>query len=232
MNRLVVSLCVVSVTLCLAPRGALAQRRALRPPSRASVVASAGTHAPAAAQSSARQERRTGTPSGNQDVAAPAPRASDSTGVIRPSTHPAWLTGGLGFGVGTGGGGEFRLSQSLGYHFSGTGAGPGLSLELGEGISGAFRFAFGGRFGWDIQPSAAHGIYVQPNVTVGMSLVGAQQVLAVFETSVGVDGRFVLNDRVMLFVRPLSLGLTVADFGAGIAAGFRYEFLLGAGVTL
>jgi hypothetical protein len=155
--------------------------------------------------------------------------AAGGGGVLQPGTRPAFVVGGLGFSVG--GGAAFRLQQNIGTHFSGNSSGPWIAGELNETISGAFGMTFGARFGWDI-PIGPRSLYITPNLGAGAGFfAGGQDPLGVIDFNLGADVRLVLFDRVALFARPLSVGVSVLPALPNGGVSARYEFLLGAGAT-
>jgi hypothetical protein len=169
--------------------------------------------------------------------------------ILRPGTHP-WF-GSLSLGVAgklkdtpT----QFKLVEAVGYHFSGNAGGPAIVFELQESLSDeagstAYVVEIGPKFQWDIPIVQNLGLYLTPSVMLGYSRAGwsGNNVFGFggvpssngFTLQFGFEGRLILADRGLVFMRPFTIdvGGGQADCnGCGFNTGVRWDFLMGGGV--
>lgn len=165
--------------------------------------------------------------------------------ILRPSTRPMWLVGGIGpslYDLNFGGRpapGQARrdfftrvlITADFGYHFDGGGEGPAIGAALEQTIgSGLYTFNPAAKFWWDIE-IADMAIYVAPFAKAGYVLGSAGGSLAHgFNLGFGAEGRVVLDDRWMLFARPAQIDLIFGDF-AGDNFTASASFVIGGGAT-
>lgn len=158
--------------------------------------------------------------------------------MIRPATRSMFATIGMGPAiklddVPT----QFKLEIAAGWHFSGDGTGPAIGLALAPSFGeSATLFSIGPRFWWDIQPSAAMGLYLAPFAQIGFAhysievcgpfgqCVGGST--NAFQLMFGFEVRLALANRGMVFFRPLGIDLFINDDGVGA----RYDLMFGGGV--
>ena len=167
-----------------------------------------------------------------------APEAAAAPEILRPGTRPWAAT--LGFGpsfiVSTGaysghwadaGRGAYQLSlqQEIGYHFQGESEGPALGLSLQEGFMHSVHFEAGAKFWWDIRLVKDMAIYLAPEGRVGFSM-WTSPFDPGFDVQLGLTGKVILDDRWLLFLRPLT-----QDFNMGPHFVFEWNVMLGGGVT-
>ena len=158
--------------------------------------------------------------------------------ILRPGTRP-WAAD-LGFGpsfiVSTGtyntwwhkngrGDYQFSLQQEIGYHFEGESEGPALGVSLEEGFMNSIHFEVGAKFWWDIRLVKDMAIYLAPEGRVGFSM-WANPFDPGFDLQLGLTGKVILDDRWLLFLRPLT-----QDFNMGPHFVFEWNVMLGGGVT-
>ena len=159
---------------------------------------------------------------------------AEAQSIIRPSSRPWWFAGGLGPAVGVttsrGGGGtftQFMLSQEIGGHFSGDGEGPALAGHISEAFGrGIFRLTLGPRFYYDIE-IANKGIYVAPYAQIGYTLFADTVDPHYVNMQFGVSGRFVLEDRGLLFIQLGNFDFNFNDNGLILF----WDLQMGGGVT-
>jgi hypothetical protein len=163
--------------------------------------------------------------------------------ILKPSTRPMWFSGGVGAafydlsrGRGTfGRRGRFKAAMDFGYHFSGDGEGPAIGASLEQTFADSFYTinpAF--KFLWDIQ-ILDMAVYIAPFAKAGYAFGdcsrGCRNMHA-FNIGIGVEGRVVLHDRALLFLRPVQVDTFIGrlpdrrdDFW------INYSLLLGGGFT-
>ena len=153
--------------------------------------------------------------------------------ILRPGTRAAMYQGSLGPVVSVNNGSVAGyLSNVIGFHFSGTSSGPALGGVLDLTFATGFvEFILGGRFWWDI-PIAHMAIYVAPFVQPGFVIGSANGAFVGFDLQFGADLRVLLNNRLILSLRPISFDLQILGTGFGVGVGFAIQFMhLGVGVT-
>jgi len=174
--------------------------------------------------------------------------ASAVPDVLRPGTRPMWFSGGLGptfFGLAHAGGSRwsghrdwyhnrFKLALDFGYHFSGDFEGPAIGACIEQGFDDYwYLFNPGFKFWWDIMPKDDLGLYIAPFGKAGFALgtvYGHDADAFAFNLAVGAEGRLILGDRGMVFVRPIQLDTFLGDF-YGTTFIMSYDILVGGGVT-
>jgi hypothetical protein len=188
---------------------------------------------------------------------ASTPEAQAQPRILRPSTRPMFFTGGVGtefFGLNDGDFGpgrfgynqRFKVALDFGYHFSGKGDGPAIGASLEQTFGNRFGYmlnpAF--KFWWDIE-IADMAIYIAPFAKAGYAMmtrpnICSRRFLGVrrcpmghfANIGIGVEGRVVLNDRGMLFLRPVQIDTYLGpDDFYGEVFIIGYSLLLGGGVT-
>ncbi len=160
--------------------------------------------------------------------------------ILRPGTHPWFVTGGVGpsfgfMGCARGrcnsryGVQQLKFAPEFGYHFSGDFEGPAIGGGFDIAfLNDAIRFEPGFKFWWDIQIIKDLGIYITPFAKVGYGLLSASGYnVHFFHSQAGAAGRLMLADRAVVFVQPVTIDLLAN--GDGVAAA--YEVLAGGGVT-
>ncbi len=176
-------------------------------------------------------------------VLGPASDAEAAPKILRPSTRPMFFTGGVGpvfwglnrsttnFNRGRGLYTRFKLGLDWGYHFSGDGEGPAIGASLEQEFIDFYFFNPAFKFWYDIE-IADMAIYVAPLAKAGYALATRSGYTGhYFNLGVGVEGRVVLADRGMLFLRPLQLD---SYMGGGTYYGsfiLNYSAMIGGGVT-
>lgn len=161
--------------------------------------------------------------------------------ILQPSSRPMYFVGGLGpdfHGLNLGkdvfrgkNPARFALTLDFGYHFDGAGEGPvvGATLEQTFG-KGFYTLNPAGKFLWDIM-IADMAIYVAPFGKLGYLLgTSSGSTAHGLDLGFGVEGRVVLQDRWMLFFRPLQIDIILGDF-FGETAHVNALLVLGGGVT-
>ena len=166
--------------------------------------------------------------------------------ILRPGTHP-WFAS-LSLGVGgklkdlmT----QFKLVEAIGYHFSGNAAGPAIAFEFQESLSDeggatAYVIEIGPKFQWDIPIVSGLGLYLTPSVMLGFARAGwarggyyGDYGANGFTLQFGFEGRLILADRWLVFMRPLTIDVTGGkgcdncEFDTFV----RWDFLVGGGAT-
>ncbi len=174
-----------------------------------------------------------------------APGGAEDEGVLRPSSRAAFAAFGLGpsFGLtacGDGGCGstsnvtQIKLGQEIGYHVSGRGDGFAIGASIEEAFGdNLLRLQPGVKLWWDIQPSQNLALYIAPTLKLGYAYFsvdagpfGSADDHA-FNAQVGVEGRIVLEDRGMIFLRPFTLDTFTNDDGVLLT----YDLMFGGAVT-
>ncbi|TPV94601.1 MAG: hypothetical protein B7733_14380 [Myxococcales bacterium FL481] len=123
------------------------------------------------------------------------------------------------------------LEASYLYHLSGGPTGPAVgAVASGSAWLGSASFSFGGKFQWDFRlfPSQPLGLYVGPFATV------AYQHRSAIRSDIGAHARLLFNDRWVVFVQPLVLGMYFFMGDAnywGRQVWPTYHASLGGGVT-
>lgn len=165
--------------------------------------------------------------------------------ILRPGTHP-WFAS-LSLGVAgklkdlmT----QFKLVEAIGYHFSGNAGGPAIALEIQESLSDegggtAYVIEIGPKFQWDIPIIQNLGFYLTPSILIGYGRAGwsrggygADYGGNGFTLQLGFEGRLILADRWLVFMRPLTIdvsggkGCDNCEFDTFV----RWDFLVGGGV--
>jgi hypothetical protein len=120
---------------------------------------------------------------------------------------------------------QFKMMQQIGYHFSGDASGPAIGLVVEEGFVRTFRFEVGAKFWWDIQLVDDMAIYLYPEGKVGFA-AWTNPLEPFFNTQVGVGAKVILDDRWVVFLRPIA-----PTFYIGQSFVFAWEVMLGGGVT-
>jgi len=120
---------------------------------------------------------------------------------------------------------QFKMMEQIGYHFFKDSSGPALGLTLEEGFVKAFRFEVGAKFWWDIQLVDDMAIYLYPEAKLGFAL-WTNPFEPFFNTQVGLGAKVILDDRWVLFLRPIA-----PSFFIGKSFIFAWDVLLGGGVT-
>ncbi|MBW2452944.1 MAG: hypothetical protein JRI68_00440 [Deltaproteobacteria bacterium] len=164
--------------------------------------------------------------------------------ILRPSTRPMFFTGGVGpvfWGLNArssrwGGRGvytRFKTGLDFGWHFSGDGEGPAIGASIEQEFIDFYFFNPAFKFWYDIE-IADMAIYVAPLAKAGYALATCSRCPTghYANIGIGVEGRVVLGDRGMVYLRPLQL-----DSFMGTRAFYadwfvlNYSAMLGGGVT-
>ncbi len=175
-------------------------------------------------------------------VAGPASDAEAAPQILRPSTRPMFFTGGVGpvfwglnhssrysRGLYT----RFKTGLDFGYHFSGDGEGPAIGASLEQEFIDFYFFNPAFKFWYDIE-IADMAIYVAPLAKAGYALATCTGCNTghYFNLGVGVEGRVVLGDRGMVYLRPLQLDSFMGGSRFyGSAFVLNYSAMIGGGVT-
>ena len=128
------------------------------------------------------------------------------------------------------------ISNLIGGHFSGNSSGFafGGSFDLIFNGSGGFGFIAGGRLWYDI-PIANMSIYVSPFVQPGLTFGAISNAFYIgMDVKLGVEGKVILNNRLLLTLRPIAFDFILVGFGGSSGASFAFnlEFMhFGVGVT-
>ncbi len=156
------------------------------------------------------------------------------------SIGPTAVAGGSGsiggFSVNFGGGGVYgHISNVVGAHFNGRGHGPALGGALDLYFTGgSVLLVPGARFWWDI-PIARMAIYVAPFLQAGLAIGATNGFALGADIQFGVEGKVVLNKRLLLTLKPIAFDLQILGStggGGGIALLFNVEFFhFGVGVV-
>jgi hypothetical protein len=191
------------------------------------------------------------------DRGAPEVSVESDASTLRPATRrfaaALAIGGAAGLGSATGG---FTLAQELGTHFSRTARGPAIAIALsesfgskGSGPAGTDArvnlYQVAAKLGWDLQPSARTAFYLCPLLQVGLAYASSAVVASsesgyALAIRAGLETKLILEDRFLLFARPLSLDLLVGADALGRILGdesvsggslvLRLDFVVGAGV--
>jgi hypothetical protein len=87
--------------------------------------------------------------------------------------------------------------------------------------------ALGPKAWYDIQISDDLGIYLAPSVMMGLAYVSAGSYDSFgFDMQFGFEAKMLLQDRGMVFFRPITLDIAVGD-----SAAVRWDLVFGGGVT-
>jgi hypothetical protein len=148
--------------------------------------------------------------------------------ILRPSDRPWFFAGGIGPSFyafyepcrGFRGRGflcrrtQFKVGLDLGYHFSGRFEGPAIGLSIEQTFDSDFYFfnpAF--KFWWDIE-IADMAIYITPFAKAGYAMGSAyfDDLIHGFNIAGGVEGRVILHNRGLLFLRPIQIDTYLGDF--------------------
>ncbi|TNE49078.1 MAG: hypothetical protein EP343_14520 [Deltaproteobacteria bacterium] len=140
-----------------------------------------------------------------------------------------------GFDVSFRGGLYGHISNVIGAHFNGRGHGPALGGALDLYFTdGSVLLVPGARFWWDI-PIARMAIYVAPFLQAGLAIGATNGFALGVDIQFGVEGKVVLNKRLLLTLKPIAFDLQVVGStggGGGIALLFNVEFFhVGVGVV-
>lgn len=128
------------------------------------------------------------------------------------------------------------ISNLIGGHFSGDSSGFafGGSFDLLFNGSGGFGFIAGGRLWYDI-PIANMSIYVSPFVQPGLAFGAISNSFYIgMDIKLGVEGKVILNNRLVLSLRPIAFDFLLVGFGGASGASFAFnlEFMhFGVGTT-
>ncbi len=140
------------------------------------------------------------------------------------------------YGVGT----QFKLIQTFGWHFSGGATGPALAFDISEAFAGGyFTLDMVPRFVWDIHIIEDLGLYLSPSgglgfsystfgackTTTGGGVICPYSSWVAFHATMAFDGKLILQNRWLVFFRPLGL-----DFYAhGNGTAMRFSVMFGGG---
>ncbi|TPV95337.1 MAG: hypothetical protein B7733_10485 [Myxococcales bacterium FL481] len=128
-----------------------------------------------------------------------------------------------------------KLTQELHFHFSGDSSGPALGILTTQEFwehhdDDRVAFTIGPKFVYDIQPIPKVGFYISPDVSAGYRVEAWESGRTRHrgDAYFGVAAKLLLDDRWIMWVRPVGFGfLFDADYGVA----FRYEFIMGGGIT-
>jgi hypothetical protein len=171
--------------------------------------------------------------------------------VMKLGTREMWVSAGIGAALGFGDTiSQTKLNQTLGVHFLGRTEGPALALELQESVGyDVFIFEVMPRFFWDIAVVDRVAFYITPSVGVGFAYIdddrrpstGAATQITETEgkgltIQVAVEARLVINDRGLVFLRPLAVDIISAEYTLSNATTrwdtrVRWDLMFGGGVT-
>jgi hypothetical protein len=109
---------------------------------------------------------------------------------------------------------QFKLGLDIGYHFSGDFEGPAIGASIEQTFDDEFYFfnpAF--KFWWDIE-IADMAIYVTPFAKAGYAMGSTyfDNFIHGFNIGAGVEGRLVLHNRGLVFLRPVQIDTYLGDF--------------------
>jgi hypothetical protein len=172
--------------------------------------------------------------------------------ILAPSDRPHFFAGGIGptfyaFTRACGGNrsrylcrrASFKAGLDYGYHFSGRFEGPAIGVSIEQTFDDnlyTFNPAF--KFWWDIE-IADKAIYVTPFAKVGY-LLGSDWIGGYgFDTDfihglnlgAGVEGRTVLHNRALLFLRLIHVDTFLGDFPGDDIFIANWTILIGGGVV-
>lgn len=168
-----------------------------------------------------------------QDVAPPAnERASTKPPVLRPGTRSMVATFAIApaLALDNSLSTQVKLAEGFAWHPSGDSSGLAFGGELQESLGGsAFVFAFGPKAWYDFQVSDDYGIYLAPCAMLGMMMASASGYTTqfAFDMQFGFEAKLLLQDRGMVFFRPITLDIAINDNGAAA----RWDLVFGGGVT-
>lgn len=179
--------------------------------------------------------------------------AAAAPAILEPSDRPHFFAGGIGpnfYAFNRGCGGRFRnryvcgrttfkVGLDYGYHFSGKFEGPAIGVSVEQTFDDAlytFNPAF--KFWWDIE-IADMAIYITPWAKAGYMLgsdfldddIFVDDTVHGFNIGAGVEGRVVLNNRGLLFLRPIHIDTFLGDFPGDEIFVLNWTVLLGGGVV-
>jgi hypothetical protein len=131
---------------------------------------------------------------------------------------------------------QFKVGMDYGYHFSGRFEGPAIGASIEQTFDDEFYFfnpAF--KFWWDIE-IADMAVYIAPFAKAGYALGSAyfDQFIHGFNIGAGVEGRVVLHNRGLVFLRPFQFDTYLGDFDVfddDVDFIINIGFLLGGGVV-
>lgn len=173
--------------------------------------------------------------------------------ILRPSDRPHFFAGGIGpnfYAFHRSCAGRFasryvcrrtsfKVGLDYGYHFSGEFEGPAIGVSIEQTFDDAlytFNPAF--KFWYDIE-IADMAIYVTPWAKAGYMLGSdfldpdpfVSNVVHGFNIGFGAEGRVVLHNRGLLFLRPIHVDTFLGDFPGDTVFVFNWSVLLGGGVV-
>ena len=175
-------------------------------------------------------------------TATPAPAGAEYPELLREAEgRPFWASLAMGpsvgmYGVGT----QFKLTQTFGWHFGGGPTGPALAFDLSESFGGGFfTIDVAPRFVWDIRIIEGLGLYLSPSGGLGFSystfgdcktVAGGGQICGygnwiAFHFVAAFDGKLILDNRWLVFFRPLGLDFYAHANGTAM----RYSLMIGGG---
>ncbi len=173
-------------------------------------------------------------------VLGPAFDAGAAPQILRPSTRPMFFTGGVGpvfFGLNERNvrprGGVYsriKLGLDFGYHFSGDGEGPAIGATIEQSFVDFYFFNPAFKFWYDIE-IADMAIYVAPLAKAGYAYASPVNGLHFLNLGAGVEGRVVLADRGMLFLRPVQIDSYFGSSYYNTNFLLNYSAMIGGGVT-
>ncbi|MCC6527793.1 MAG: hypothetical protein IT373_34425 [Polyangiaceae bacterium] len=184
-------------------------------------------------------------------VGATASEAWADDDALTPGTRPMFLDVGLGptlFMGASGGGGSIRaddgfprgkLQLEFGYHFSGDSSGPALGPNIEVSFGAPPRDVTGVepglKFWYDIQIGDV-AFYLTPSAKLGYGALIYRSVAAhAFNIELGFEGRLIINDRGLVFFRPITVDMLAGEvgFGGASASGFAafWDLMFGGGAT-
>lgn len=182
-----------------------------------------------------------------------APDAAAAPDILQPSDRPHFFAGGIGpnfYAFNRGCGGRFgnryvcgrtsfKVGLDYGYHFSGKFEGPAIGASIEQTFDDqlyTFNPAF--KFWWDIE-IADMAIYITPWAKAGYMLGSdfinrdrfVDDTVHGFNIGAGVEGRVILNNRALLFLRPIHLDTFLGDFPGDEIFVLNWSVLIGGGVV-
>ncbi|MEM9462850.1 MAG: hypothetical protein AAGF11_52400 [Myxococcota bacterium] len=155
--------------------------------------------------------------------------------VLRPSTRPNEISGGLGTKIGLPGGGSIAsFPIEFFHHFQNRADGPAIGASLEPSLaSGIIALNLGPSFRWDFQPMKDLGLYVGPQITAGYGLftftyAGLDRIVShVGFLRIAANARLSLADRSFVFIRPAQITVTATSSGASAT----FDILVGGGIA-
>lgn len=123
---------------------------------------------------------------------------------------------------------QVKLAEGFAWHLSGDSSGFAVGGELQESIGGSsFVFNAGPKAWYDIQISDSHGFYLSPSVMMGLVYASGGNVSTFgFDMQFGFEAKLVIQDRGVVFFRPITVDIAVAD-----GTAVRWDLAFGGGVT-